>query len=115
MSFIIEDYMINELSLSGNDLLVFAFLSAKGVGKCSVRTIRRGVGVSSDTTIRNTLKHLEEKGLITITSSKGDREPNTIEVLYSPQNFDTETHQESVEKFSPSKHLHRRVGRELLD
>ena len=66
--FIIEDYMIKDLNLSGNDLVLYAYITTQGVCEESLPTLMTSVGVKSINTIRSSLKCLEDKGLITITT-----------------------------------------------
>lgn len=86
MSYTIEDYMLNDLNLSGNELLTFAFLSTQGVYKDTLEHMRKMVGMKSVTTLRNTLVSLEEKGLI-----KKKTKGNTPTIYYIDKSIDSES------------------------
>lgn len=94
--FTIEDYMIKDLQLKGTDLLVFAFLSSQGVVEIPNEDLKNEVGVKSVTTVKNSLKCLEDRGLISITVN-GSNKPNTIEVISStPQTPEVKVNPKSL-------------------
>lgn len=109
--FTIEDYMIKDLQLKGTDLLVFAFLSSQGVVEIPNEDLKNEVGVKSVTTVKNSLKCLEDRGLISITIN-GSNKPNTIKVTYSANSIYTDG------KINPKSMLFRhgeKTRRSLLD
>lgn len=91
MLYPIEETFISDLHLSGNTLLVYAFLHHSGDGDYSNTTISEKVGASVNT-IRKCLGDLEEKDLIHI-SGNGTNKASTITLK------DTS---------SPTKHLNTR-------
>lgn len=80
MSYTIEDYMLNDLNLSGNELLTYAFLTSEGVYEDTLEHMRGQVGMKSITTLKNTLRSLVDRGLITITK-EGINSPTTYSVV----------------------------------
>ena len=79
MSYTIEDYMIEELDLSGNELLTYAFLSSQGVYEDTLENMRKKIGMKSLTTLKSTLKSLVSNGLVSITK-EGVNFPTTYSV-----------------------------------
>lgn len=84
MSYIIEDYMIKDLNLSGNELLTYAFLSTQGVCDETLEQMRSKIGMKSVTTLKTTLKSLVDRGLIISTKEKVNY-PTTYTVVNNTQ------------------------------
>lgn len=80
MSYTIENYMFNDLDLSGNELLTYAFLTSCGVYNDPLEHMKDEVGLKSISTLRNSLRSLEEKGLIK-KKSLGSNSPTIYSVV----------------------------------
>lgn len=104
--FTVEDYMVNDLNLSGNFLLVFALLCGEGVCEYTNTELCEKVGLKSVNTLKSVLRSLEEKGLICVTQN-GNR-ANTIEVLHNDLPA-------SDRKVNPKNIMRKKFNREQLD
>lgn len=78
MSITIEDYMLKDLNLSGNTLLVFAYLTANTPFSDNLGVIQRDLHISRST-LNTTLATLEEKGLVT-REVRGSNKPSVFRV-----------------------------------
>ena len=114
MSYIIEDYMIKDLNLSGNELLTYAFLTTQGVCDDTLEQMRSKIGMKSVTTLKTTLKSLLDRGLITSTKEKVNY-PTTYSVVNTPNT--TKGVEEVSNKINPREILRRGVmsRRSVLD
>lgn len=110
MLYPIEETFISDLHLSGNTLLVYAFLHHSGDGDYSNTTISEKVGASVNT-VRKCLGDLEEKDLIHI-SGNGTNKASTITLkdTSSPPNTSTP----EVKKKNPKAMLFK-SRRDILD
>lgn len=119
MSYVIEDYMLTKLNLSGNELLTYAFLNSEGVYQDTLEHLRKQVGMKSITTLKNTLKSLADKGLVFI-NKESINSPTTYSVAQHLNTSNTsvksvsETHKSG--KLNPRELLRSGVNkRNLLD
>ena len=84
--FIIENFMTEDLKLSGNELLVYAYISSNlnGSNECYKlqKTIAKNCGMNERTVLR-VIKSLEEKKIIKITKHlDGQRRLNVMHIQF---------------------------------
>ena len=98
----IEDYMVKDLHLSGNDLIIYALISTKGVYEDSLTTMCLETGVTMNT-VRKVLRSLEDNDLITREVSNTNT-PAVYKVKFSPTKTPT-SNEDSEEKINPKARL----------